>query len=160
MVLFIAADVSLSGRREHRGPRGARAYRALALRAQPRAAQRAALRGRALRGAHAAPVGAPRARAAGPAPPAAAAAARAGIVRGNGARHRHRQRVGRRERVARRPAGAVLAQRAAALGAAQQLRQAAPCRHPVQGGGLDNATTITRTSIDFNTRSRLIYKRF
>lgn len=95
MVLFLATYISLSSRRKHGGPGRTWAYRALALRAQPRAAQRAPVRRRALRGAHAAPVGAPRARAAGPAPPAAAAAARAGAVRGHGPRNGYCQRLGR-----------------------------------------------------------------
>lgn len=139
MVLLVAANVALPRRREHRGSGGPRAHRALAVRAQPRAAQRAPVRGRAVRGAHAAPERAPRARAARPAPPAAAAAARAGAVRGHGARHRH----GQRERGRRRARGpghgrrrAPVARRAAAAAAAHQPGQAVARRHALQRGEL------------------------
>lgn len=140
MVLLVAADVALPRRREHGGPRGARAHRALALLAQPRAAQRAPLRRRPVRGAHAAPERAPRARAARPAPPAAAAAARARALRRHGARHRlrlrQRQQPGRRARRARRRLADLARPAHHCLAAAHQLRQAAARRHTLQGGGL------------------------
>lgn len=155
MVLLVAAHVALPGRRQHGGPRGPRAHRAVALLAQPRAAQRAPLRRRPLRGAHAAPERAPRARAHRPAPPAAAAAARAGAVRRHRARHRHRhrQRLRRRQRH-RRHAGAGLAQLAgAARAAAAQLgRQAAAGGHALQRGGLGDSRLASEIIHDFLDR--------
>lgn len=141
MVLLLAPHLPLPRRREHGGPRGARAHSPLALLAQSRAAQRAPLRRRTLRGAHAAPERAPRARAARPAPPAAAAAARAGAVRSHGARHRLRQCLRRHlhDRGARRRL-ANLAQPDRAYPRAakpQQFCKAAARRHSLQGGGLD-----------------------
>lgn len=128
VVLLVAAHLALPRRRQHRGPRGPRAHRALALCAQPRAAQRAPLRRRALCGAHAAPERAPRARAARPAPPAAAAAARPGAVRGHRARHGHGQRHRRGVRQHRRR-GPAVTELAAAARAARARRQAATGGH-------------------------------
>lgn len=92
MVLLLAAHFALSRRRQHGGTRGTRAYCAVSLRAQSRAAQRATLRRRSLRGAHSAPERTPRAAAHRRAPSAAAATTRARSIRRYGACHRVRYR--------------------------------------------------------------------
>lgn len=99
VVLLVAADVALPGRREHGGAGGARTDRALALFAQPRTAQRAPLCRWPVRGTHPAPERAPRPRAAGSASPTLATPARVGSLRGHGARQRHRLRQRQRRRL-------------------------------------------------------------
>lgn len=139
VVLFLAADVALPRRREHGGPRGSRAHRAFPIRPQPRAAERAPVRGRSVRGAHAASERAPRTRAARPPPSAPAAAACARAVRGDGARDRLcvGGRGCRRRAAARRAAPLLPSLSPPAPAPPHQPGQAAPRRYTLQGGRLD-----------------------